>query len=470
MSFADLLEHAIETTQPATKRGSSAASVASSRFTANLEEKEQLDRLKRKHDDLRRQFQRKEEDLIQTTWERNNLAANLAREKAQCKEARLAAAKYRSSSEANLATAQKLAHEKQVMETQYHHDKRFAVQCLRAQNGVLDSLQDEAIAIRAKLRPQSAAAAPAANRGTAQPSTGARPRPQTAGAKPVQTPGRLSTGAAKPAAFFEEAAQEDDDTPAEIPRELLDAGHARLEDCTRAFLNASYNVPYRKKAELELEDKQKELQEALNQKGDLEVRNRKMRLHVKRSDTKRDKALSEARWLRDNEERCARTIESSAEVVKNAAVTSAKKDRALAEAQKELHTFKEASLARQQREQRTLINTQQEARQLKKDLTASQDLQVRMESEAQITHDWRQKTVETFRYKYSWQNDEIMKLRQKLANAGVSTENIASRSLSTGSIQRPPSPRRSPSRGLSGGVGPQPHVPLSSPHFVSVQV
>ena len=41
----------------------------------------------------------------------------------------------RSSSEANLATAQKLAHEKQVMETQYHHDKRFAVQCLRAQNG-----------------------------------------------------------------------------------------------------------------------------------------------------------------------------------------------------------------------------------------------------------------------------------------------------------------------------------------------
>ena len=46
------------------------------------------------------------------------------------------------------------------------------------------------------------------------------------------------------------------------------------------------------------------------------------------------------------------------------------------------------------------------------------------------------------RYKYSWQNDEIMKLRQKLANAGVSTENIASRSLSTGSIQRPPSPRR----------------------------
>ena len=29
----------------------------------------------------------------------------------------------------------KLAHEKQVMETQYHHDKRFAVQCLRAQNG-----------------------------------------------------------------------------------------------------------------------------------------------------------------------------------------------------------------------------------------------------------------------------------------------------------------------------------------------
>merc|ERR1719313_2057088 len=142
---------------------------------------------------------------------------------------------------------------------------------------------------------------------------------------------------------------------------------------------------------------------------------------------------------------------------------------ALAEAQKELHTFKEASLARQQREQRTLINTQQEARQLKKDLTASQDLQVRMESEAQITHDWRQKTVETFRYKYSWQNDEIMKLRQKLANAGVSTENIASRSLSTGSL-RPSSPRRSPSRGLSGGVGPSPTVPVSSPQFISVQV
>jgi hypothetical protein len=267
----------------------------------------------------------------------------------------------------------------------------------------------------------------------------------------------------------ESVAEEEEELPAVIPRELLEAGHAHLEKCTRAFLDASYNAPLRAKAELELEDAKKELREAVNQTADLEVRNRKMRLHVKRSDSKRDKALSEARWLRENEERCARTIESSAEVVKNAALTSAKKDRALAEAQKELHTFKEASLARQQREQRTLINAQQEAKQLKKDLTASEDLQVRMESESQIGHDWRQRSVENFRYKYSWQNDEIMKLRQKLANAGVSTEAIVNRSVSAGSL-RPSSPRRSPSRGLTGGVGPHPNVPVSSPHFVSVQV
>jgi hypothetical protein len=264
--------------------------------------------------------------------------------------------------------------------------------------------------------------------------------------------------------------EEDDlDAPAVIPRELLDAGHAHLEKCTRSFLEASYNVPLRVKAELELEDAKKGLKEAVNHNADLEVRNRKMRNHVKRADTKRDKALSENRWLQENEERCSRTIESSADVVKNAALTSAKKDRALAEAQKELHTFKEASLARQQREQRTLINAQQEAKQLKRDLTSAQDLQVRMESESQIGHDWRQRTVETFRYKYSWQNDEIMKLRQKLANAGVSTEAIANRSVSAGSL-RPSSPRRSPSRGLSGGVGPSPSVPVTSPHFVSVQV
>jgi hypothetical protein len=258
-----------------------------------------------------------------------------------------------------------------------------------------------------------------------------------------------------------------------IPRELLEAGHAHLEQCTRAFIEASYNVPLRVKAELELDDAKKELKESLNQTADLEVRNRKMRMHVKRADTKKDKALSEARWLRENEERCSRTIEQSAEVVKNAALTSAKKDRALAEAQKELHTFKEASLARQQREQRTLINAQQDAKQLKKDLSAAQDLQVRMESESQIGHDWRQRTVENFRYKYSWQNDEIMKLRQKLANAGVSTEAIVNRSVSAGSLRRsgsPRSPRRSPSRGLSGGVGPSPHIPVTNPHFVSVQV
>merc|ERR1719440_2287074 len=195
MSFADLLEHAIETTQPPTKRGSSAASVASSRLTANLDVSEQLDRLKKKHDDLRRQAQATKEELVQTQYVRENLAAQLSKEKAGHKQARMDVAKYRSLSESSLAQERKLLHETAVLRTQYAQDKRFAVGCLRAQNRVLDSIQDEAIEIRAKLRPQSAAAAPAAGRGTRPAQGGEKARPQTAGPRPVdkkpgQSPGQ----------------------------------------------------------------------------------------------------------------------------------------------------------------------------------------------------------------------------------------------------------------------------------------
>merc|ERR1719301_16854 len=107
-------------------------------------------------------------------------------------------------------------------------------------------------------------------------------------------------------------------------------------------------------------------------------------------------------------------------------------------------------MQRQQREQRLIMQAQKEAAAAKAQQTKAEGHATRLEAEAQIVNDWRVKSTETFRHKYSWQHDEVMKLRQKLALAGqpADTTTLRPRPSSSAYLARSGSPvsPRSPSR------------------------
>merc|ERR1740138_222272 len=124
-------------------------------------------------------------------------------------------------------------------------------------------------------------------------------------------------------------------------------------------------------------------------------------------------------------------------------------------------------MQRQQREQRLIMQAQKEAAAAKTQQTKAESQAVRLEAEAQIVNDWRVKSTETFRHKYSWQHDEVMKLRQKLALAGqpADTTTLRPRSQSAYLARSASVSPRSPSRAAGHQVGPHPSAPLASPHF-----
>merc|ERR1719482_1721027 len=97
----------------------------------------------------------------------------------------------------------------------------------------------------------------------------------------------------------------------------------------------------------------------------------------------------------------------------------------------------------------------------------AEGLTVKLEAECQIMNDCRVQSTETFRHKYSWQHDELMKLRQKLAIAGVPADTTTlrpQRSQSAYLARSPTGSPRSPSRAVHG-IGPNPSAPMPSPHY-----
>merc|ERR1719247_3677603 len=101
-------------------------------------------------------------------------------------------------------------------------------------------------------------------------------------------------------------------------------------------------------------------------------------------------------------------------------------------------------MQRQQREQRLIMQAQREAAAAQAQQTKAEGQATRLEAECQIMNDWRVQSTETFRHKYSWQHDEVMKLRQKLAIAGVPADTTTLRAARSQSAYLARSPTGSP--------------------------